>query len=452
MPPRALYRLFPLASRASRALEQRFTESGRLLLGVFVTGAILGIDIGQTLAYQLAVLAFALVTTSFTVSLRWRPRLEVRRVLPNMVTNGAASHYWLEITNRGSRLESALLVQDNLVQPSLSLPRFQALRDGEAGSDSNWFDRAVGFPRWLALRRRERGAELGAVAVPPVAAGATVRVRVELTSLRRGWLRFESLRLMRPDPLGLCRARRTVVLADKLLSLPRRHPLPRIRLRSERRYQAGGLSLAHAVGDSQEFAALRDYQAGDPRRHIHWRSFAKTGNLIVKQYQDEYFDRHALVVDTRLAATPRHFEAVIEVAASVVGGTRSQDSLLDFVIAGSDVLELNAGRGLGDSLRALSHLAEARAAPGEDFGAVAALLRARLGSLASIILVFGRYDRQRRALVDELRAHALPTLCLVVVSEQDEDTAGAPAPGMADVQRLRLEHLAADLAQVDGAR
>jgi len=441
MPPRTLFRLFPFAARASRALEQRFTASGRLLLGVLLSAAVLGIDIGQTLAYQLAILAFALLLASFVLTLRWRPRLEVRRILPNMASNGHVSHYWLEITNRGPRVESDLLVHDTLAQPSLSLARFKALRD-TYGGDSNWFDRAVGFPRWVALRRRDRGAELVAVPVPSIAIGATVRVRVELTPLRRGWLRFASLCIMRPDPLGLCRARHHVILPDKLLALPRRHALPAIHLASERRYQPGGLSLAHAVGDSQEFAALRDYQPGDPRRHIHWRSFAKTGTLIVKQYQDEYFDRHALVVDTRSVDAPARFEAVIEVAASVLSQHRAQDSILDLVIAGNEVLELNAGRGLGDSMRALAYLAEAVGAEHDDIAGVAALLRARVGQLASIILVFGHFDAQRRALLDELRAHGLTTLCLLVTSEQD--SADVPA----GVQRLRVEQLAADLARI----
>ncbi len=450
MPPRALFRLFPFAARLSRWLDQRFATSGRLMLGVLVTGAILGIDIGQTLAYQLAVLAFALLSSSFILSLRWRPRLKVRRILPNMVTAGLASHYWLEITNRGSRIESELSIQDNLIQPSLSLQRFKTLRTSATQIGGNWFDSAVGFPRWVTLRRRERGAEIVAMPIPPIAPGATVRVRIELTALRRGWLRFAGLRLLRPDPLGLCRARANIPLADQLLALPRRHPLPRIRLLSERRYQPGGLSLAHAVGDSQEFAALRDYQPGDPQRHIHWRSFAKTGTLIVKQYQDEYFDRHALVVDTRLAATPQRFEAVIEVAASVVGGTRPQDSILDLVIAGSDVLELKAGRGLGDSLRALTYLAEATAMPGDDCAALAAVLRTRINRLASVILVFGHYDAARRALVDELRSHDLPTLCLLVVSETDSN-AHSDDERAHPLSRLRVEHLAADLARLDGA-
>ena len=168
MPPRALYRLFPLAARLSRTLELRFTTGGRLFLGVLVTAAILGIDIGQTLAYQLAILAFALLVLSMVMSLRWRPQLEVRRVLPNMITHGLASHYWLEITNRGRKLEHELSVQDNLIEPPLPLARFQALRDSETGSANNWFDRAIGFPRWVALRRRERGADLLAVTVPPI--------------------------------------------------------------------------------------------------------------------------------------------------------------------------------------------------------------------------------------------------------------------------------------------
>ncbi len=447
MPPRFLFRLFPLAARASRWLDQRFSRGGRLLLGVLVSGATLGIDISQTLAYQLAALAFALLATSFLLSWRWRPQIEVRRVLPQMVTASLGSHYWLEITNHGRGLERELLVQDNLHDPPLTLSHFKALRDGQRQTASNWFDRAVGFRRWVALRRHQRGAELVLTPVPPIAPGATVRVKIEITALRRGWLRFTSLRVLRPDPLGLCHARLHLVLADQLLALPRRHPVPRIHLHSARRYQPGGVSLARVVGDSQEFAALRDYQPGDPRRHIHWRSFAKTGALIVKQYQDEYFDRHALVVDTHLADAPACFEAVIEVAASIVGGTRPRDSLLDLVIVGTDVLELSAGRGLGDGLRALTYLAEACAVGGEDFAPVAALMRGRIGRLASVILVFGRDHPERQALLAELRAHDLPTLCLQVVCDQQ---AAAPASGEQALHRLRIDHLAADLARLEG--
>ena len=156
------------------------------------------------------------------------------------------------------------------------------------------------------------------------------RVKVPLTVRRRGQVEFGVLELRRPDPLGLFMAVRSFALPMQLLSLPRRFPVPNIALKSERRYQKGGISLALAVGDSQEFASLRDYRPGDPKRHIHWRSFAKTGRLIVKEYQDEYFDRHALVVDTLLATdSPQLLESVVSVAASITAGERPHDSILD---------------------------------------------------------------------------------------------------------------------------
>jgi hypothetical protein len=74
---------------------------------------------------------------------------------------------------------------------------------------------------------------------------------------------------------------------------------------------------------------------------------------------------------------------VLEVAASVVGGSRAQDSILDLVIAGSDVLELHAGRGLGDSLRALCFLAEAVATP--DASMIIGEIESKLAALKEMM-------------------------------------------------------------------
>jgi len=51
-------------------------------------------------------------------------------------------------------------------------------------------------------------------------------------------------------------------------------------------------------GESEEFVAMREYRRGDSLRRVHWRSTARLGELVVKEYQDEYFVRHALVLDT----------------------------------------------------------------------------------------------------------------------------------------------------------
>ena len=48
-------------------------------------------------------------------------------------------------------------------------------------------------------------------------------------------------------------------------------------------------------------SSLRDYRPGDPLQRVHWKSFARTGRPVVKEYQDEFFERHALVLDTGTA-------------------------------------------------------------------------------------------------------------------------------------------------------
>ncbi len=449
MPPRALYRLFPWAGRASNWIEHRFAAGGRLLLGLFICGVLFGIDMRQTLAYQVAALAFALLVTSVILSLRWRPRLRIRRILPELVTAGLPMSYYLEVSNSGSRVERDLCVLDQLVSPPIGYDAFQTRRADGGQRRRNWFDRAVGFPRWVEMRRRARGAEIDLAALPAIAPGASVRVRIDTEVVRRGWLHFQRSDILRPDPLGLFRARVRIEHSESLLSLPRRYPAPRIQLRSERRYQKGGVSLAHAVGDSQEFAALRDYRSGDPRRHIHWRTFARTGKLIVKQYQDEYFDRHALVIDTHVAAGAETlFEAIISVAASIAGGERPRDSILDLIFVGADIVRLSAGRGLGDATHALTYLAEAQPAPLADFDQMAGVLRARADELASVIVVLGADDRPRRDLLTALTVRGIPCIALFVTVD---DT--APADGVFDsapeVFTIRAGYLAEDLAAVE---
>ena len=449
LPPRFLYRLFPLAAAGSLWIERRYTRSGRLLLGLFIVSAILGIDVSQTLGYQVAAIAFAVLAVALLGSWRWRPALRVTRILPEVVTAGQPATYWLAITNLGRSVERDLQVRDSLASPRIGYDDFRATRTRASRAASNWFDHAIGFPRWVELRKLGRGADCELQSVPAIAPGATVRLRMDTTVRRRGWLHFESIDVLLPDPLGLVYARHRVTAAAALLALPRRHAVPRLHLQSERRYQRGGISLAMAVGDAQEFASLRDYRAGDARRHIHWRSFAKTGKLIVKEYQDEYFDRHALVVDTHLSAAEHAlFEGVVSVAASVAGGQRPRDSILDLIIAGTDVLELHAGRGLGDALRALTYLAEARPAGDTDFSAVTALLRQRIGQLASVILVLGRWDAPRMALAAELGHRGLPSASLRLDPDDDADVT-PQILGHHRVYTIRLAHVAADLARVE---
>ena len=160
-------------------------------------------------------------------------------------------------------------------------------------------------------------------------------MRLALDPVRRGRVTFTATSVARRDPLGLVRALRRQPAPDTLLVLPRRYPLPAVALPGARRYQPGGIALASSVGDSEEFVSLRDYRPGDPLKRIHWRSWARTGKPVVREYQDEFFVRHALVLDT-FARTDQgeRLEAAVSVAASLACAFETGEALLDPDVAG----------------------------------------------------------------------------------------------------------------------
>ena len=182
--------------------------------------------------------------------------------------------------------------------------------------------------------------------------------------LRRGVLRFTGVTLARPDPLGLFRALTTVPLPQSVLILPRRYPLPAIALPGVAKYQEGGVALAANVGQSDEYVALRDYRHGDPLRHIHWRSWARVGRPVVKEFEDEFFVRHALVLDT-FTDHPHSevFEEAVSVAASFACTLPTQESLLDLLFVGPQSYCFTAGRGVAHVDQMLEILASVRAVP-----------------------------------------------------------------------------------------
>ena len=90
----------------------RFTALGRLLCTGAGAAAIFGIDPNQTVALQLAALLFAAVTVAMLTSIRWRPRLEIQRVVPDTVTVDVQTTYVVTIVNHGAHAEVGLILAD----------------------------------------------------------------------------------------------------------------------------------------------------------------------------------------------------------------------------------------------------------------------------------------------------------------------------------------------------
>ena len=442
--------------RLTRWFRQRFTPPGQFIVLVILVSGILGIDTSRTLSYQIfsglaALVLFAIICAAFN-----RSRFRCERILPQVATVGQPVRYRVSITNQTTSLQSDLLLIEKLEDHFPSKQELQQFRDSESQHD-NWFDHIVGYPRWVRLATIKAGAYAPMQAVPRAPGKQKVDLQLTLTPLRRGYLRFTGMTLGCPDPIGLIRAFSKNDAHNSLLVLPRRYPLPDLKLPGRRHHHQGGVALASSVGETSEFQGLRDYQPGDPLRRVHWRSWARTGKPVVKTYEDEFFVRHALILDTYAqGASSQQFEEAVSVAASIALNINDQESLLDLMFVERRAYRFTAGRGVGDIQSILEILACVKPEQGYFIEVLTNLVMAHSAQLCTAICVLLNWDEPRKALVKALRELGVYVVVLIVGNENQMQTDLGP---MADQpQQLQwlpsgdVESGLAKLAQLQGAQ
>jgi uncharacterized protein (DUF58 family) len=431
---RPLYLVYRLFSWARDWTLRRFTRAGLAVLGAFLVASVMGLDTDNSVAYQAFTLLFALLAVAFAPTLFFKAKFAVTRSLPRFGTAGRPFAYRVAVRNLTAKNQRGLTLLEGLADPRPTFAEWRALQlDDEKHLQ----------PFRMSQRRRTNPFRLVAVKeapVPPMAPNQQVELTMGLTPLRRGVLRFVGATFARPDPLGIFRAFVKTPAAQSVLILPKRYLIPPIALPGAMKYQQGGVALAANVGQSEEFVALRDYRRGDPLRHIHWRSWAKVGKPIVKEFEDEFFVRHALVLDT-FTDRPHsdEFEEAVSVAASFACTVLTQESLLDLLFVGSQAYCFTAGRGLAHADQMLEILASVRPCVEQPFSALEHLVLNHSSAVSGCICVLLAWDAARRDFVQKLKALGLPVLVFVLRST-DETEPLDPGPLRDEPDRLhRLE-------------
>lgn len=411
--PRLLH-AFARVYALNRWGQRRFTPAGLALLYLLGISALFGIDTQRTAAYQIFALCAGLIVLATIGILRTRIGLSVTRHVPVCATVGQPFPCRYTLANGSKQAVAGLRLRDELAHTLPTPEQFRRSRS-EAEPTVNWVDRKIGYPRWVALVHRLRGADIAELALPDLGPGEQKEVTRSITPVRRGLLRFERLTLARADPLGLVNALTSLTAPETLIVLPRTYPLAPLALPGLRRLQQGGVALSQHVGDSEEFMQLRDYRPGDPLRHIHWRAFARAGKPVVKEYQDEFLTRYALVIDTFGQDTPsRDFDAALSVAASILVGLPLRDALLDLLFVEDRAWCLTTGRGVSQASELLRVIAmlELRTQPG--FEMLAQRVVQQASALSACIVVLLRLDDARRALLEQLAGLGISVLALVI--------------------------------------
>jgi uncharacterized protein (DUF58 family) len=407
---RILYRLYRFASGRWYWAKRRFTRAGLAVLGTLLLAALLAPDTDNNVAYQALPLLLFLLVLAAGLSRLAQTRFSATRRLPRFGTAGCPLDYCVAVKNFSTRVQNGLALLEDMADLGPSFEEWSAVQRAEQKLLHSF--RVSGHQPLNPLKV----AIVKNASVPPLPPGEEVEVRVELTPLRRGILRFTGVTLARPDPLGLFRRLSTVPLPQTVLILPRRYPLPAIALPGTVKYQEGGVALAASVGQSDEYVALRDYRHGDPLRHIHWRSWARVGRPVVKEFEDEFFVRHALVLDT--FTDHQHseaFEEAVSVAASFACTLPTQESLLDLLFVGPQSYCFTAGRGVAQVEQMLEILASVRACSDQPFRSLEHLVLSHVEVVSGCICVLLAWDEARRDFVGKLKALGVPMLVLVIV-------------------------------------
>ncbi|HEY4000745.1 MAG TPA: DUF58 domain-containing protein [Candidatus Xenobia bacterium] len=285
--------------------------------------------------------------------------------------------------------------------------------------------------------------------LPP---GETMTWQRSLEATRRGSYRVHAPIVSTVFPFGLVRWGFMPDEGRTVLVTPVVHPVRSLDMAPGMRYQAGGIPLASAVGESMELLGVREYRPGDAIRKIHWKLWARRGKPVVREYQQEFYSRVALIVDTFVPRRPtrRHserFEAAVSAAASLANAISLQDSILDIFAAGPEIYFLTVGRQLGFLQNVMDVLACVEPCREPPFEKLKAVIGEHLIRVTAVLVVLMDLDADRLAFLRAIHQTGV-WLKVLVVREEPPTLPPADHPDVLEHwKQIRPSALAADLLE-----
>ena len=355
------------------------TVRGRWLAGtglVVLLGAMVS---GQRDVMRVGLLLLALPVVALVLVLRARLKMSAERsVEPSQVALGTPMHGRITL-GHDSLLPAALLELEDHVPPELGEPpRFLVDR-----ATSHW-QRTVEYP---------------------------------LLGRARGHYRTGPLMVRTTDPFGLVRLDRTFTATSEVVVTPQVHDLTRV---------AGGGSGGSA-GEARprrigvlgaDDVLVREYRQGDDVRRIHWRSTARSGELMVRREEQALDPSTTVLLDTRGSAhqgrgVHHSLEWAVSAAASVGLRLAADGYAVDVLTTEGPLQSAGSARGPVAADALLQQLTDLQPSSGRDLGHLLSAIGGERGEQL-VVAVLGRLTPEEAYTVAGLRRRRATGLAMLL--------------------------------------
>lgn len=407
----------------------KMTLPGRMLLGATAMSLMGTISI-QIPIYQIFCGLSALLFGALVAGFAFRPHVTMAGELPRTATVGQTVRAEFTITNHSKR-------------PA--------------------YDLSLGFiDLTKALDHTDR-----AISIDVLAKDDAVKLPVTLEPKRRGLHELPDLRAYSTFPFDLFRSGSSSLKMPPLLVLPAFHPLVDVDVPVGLKHQPGGIALTSKIGESPEYIGNREYVPGEPVRRIDFRSWARLGKPVVREFQEEYYCRIALILDTHVVPKktwgsferwaegwyfpyeqPEEYpemEAAVSMTAALADALSRGEYLIDLFAAGPDLYVFQAGRHIAHFESVLEILACVEASRENPFATIAPALAEELAQISTAVCVFLDWDETRRQLAQTVVESGCKLKRLIIrdgpttLPADDPDLGDCRQYTIAEVMRGKIE-------------
>jgi uncharacterized protein (DUF58 family) len=240
------------------------------------------------------------------------------------------------------------------------------------------------FTARIALRNNKRRVNAFAVAIDdcpfnspsklPRRVWASVVKPLEEVSLpyranipQRGVARFANVRISSLFPFGFFEQWYFEDCESRLLVWPRMGRLLRPVAFYTPEFNEETVHAAARRGTDEQFRSVREYREGDNPRHIHWKTTARAGKLMVKEFEHRREKHISVYLDTFIKNAPlepalrQRLELAISFSASLIRDFLGSDYIVHFAMFSPELVVMNNLTDRGQLAHILNRLATAEA-------------------------------------------------------------------------------------------